>query len=245
MIEYNANGGTGAPAIQSIIHGETITLSSTIPTRTGYEFIGWHTNPLATAVLYIPGQTYSINGNTTLYAIWEEVETYTITYNANGGTGAPSQQTLVYGDSISLAEAIPTKEGYTFLGWATTATATTKQYSPGQSYSVYENKTLYAVWEEDKQESATTYTITFDANQGSGAPDAITTNADGTATIPTTVPTRTFMSFMQYTFLGWSTSSSATEATYSAGSTISAEDIAGTVDETGTMTLYAVWKSPW
>ena len=73
---------------------------------------------------------------------------YTITYNANGGIGAPSSQTKTYGQPLTLSSTKPTRAGYTFLGWSTNSSATIATYQPGTSYNNNENVTLYAVWEK-------------------------------------------------------------------------------------------------
>lgn len=129
-ISYNANGGTGAPSPQAKTHNASLTLSSTIPTRNGYNFLGWATTSTATTAEYIPGGSYTANASATLYAVWEVI-TYTVSYNANGGTGAPSSQTKSYDIALTLSSTIPTREGYTFIGWATTSTATSGEYNAG------------------------------------------------------------------------------------------------------------------
>ena len=143
-ISYNANGGSGAPASQTKYYGKNITLSGTKPTRTGYSFLGWATSASG-SVAYAAGATYSGNANLTLYAKWQ-ANTYTVTYNANGGSGAPASQTKTYGTALTLSSTKPTRTNYTFLGWATTKTATTAQYSAGGSYTANAAVTLYAVW---------------------------------------------------------------------------------------------------
>ena len=70
--------------------------------------------------------------------------TYTLTYNANGGSGAPASQTG--NGTVKLSTAKPSRSGYTFLGWATSASATAAQYQPGADFSLTKNTTLYAVW---------------------------------------------------------------------------------------------------
>jgi len=72
---------------------------------------------------------------------------YKVTYNANGGTGAPSAQTKTYGVTLTLSSVKPTRTNYTFKGWATSASATTAAYSAGGSYTSNAAITLYAVWE--------------------------------------------------------------------------------------------------
>lgn len=73
----------------------------------------------------------------------------TITYNANGGSGAPAAQTKWYGETLVLSSTRPTRTNYNFKGWATSSTATTAAYQPGANYTANpsDNVTLYAVWE--------------------------------------------------------------------------------------------------
>ncbi|MFR5620003.1 MAG: InlB B-repeat-containing protein [Clostridium sp.] len=65
------------------------------PTRTGYIFKGWSTSSTATKASYQPGDNYTSNSNVTLYAVWEKIQ-YNISYDANGGSGAPSDQSKYY-----------------------------------------------------------------------------------------------------------------------------------------------------
>lgn len=69
-VKYNANGGSGAPSQQTKWHGETLTLSSTKPTRNGYVFKGWATSSSG-SVAYSAGASYSSNAALTLYAVWQ------------------------------------------------------------------------------------------------------------------------------------------------------------------------------
>lgn len=145
-INYNANGGTGAPASQTKWKDQALTLSSTKPTRTGYSFLGWSTSSTATSATYSAGGSYTANAAATLYAVWK-ANTYTVTYNANGGTGAPGNQTKTYGVTLTLSSVKPTRTNYTFKGWGTSASATTVSYSAGGSYTANAGMTLYAIWE--------------------------------------------------------------------------------------------------
>lgn len=145
-VSYNANGGSGAPGSQTKWYGENLTLSSTNPTRTGHNFVGWGTSSTDTTADYQPGGTYSSNSGITLYAIWQK-HTYTVTYNANGGENAPGNDTKKYGENLTLSSVIPTRKDYNFLGWNTYKTATEPLYSAGGTYSDNSAVTLYAVWE--------------------------------------------------------------------------------------------------
>lgn len=145
-ITYNANGGSGAPASQTKWYGTSLKLSTTKPTRTGYTFKGWGTSSSTTTVSYASGATYTANSAATLYAIWT-ANSYKITFNANGGTGGPTSQTKYYGTTLKLSTSEPTRDGYNFLGWSTSATAKNPLYSAGANYTANSGCTLYAVWE--------------------------------------------------------------------------------------------------
>ena len=155
------------------------------------------------------------------------VQRYTVTYNANGGTGAPAAQTKYTGDSLKLSSVKPTRTGYTFLGWATSATATSAQYAAGGTYTGNANLTLYAVWK------ANTYTVTYNANGGTGTTASSSHTYDTAKVLSANGFTRT-----GYTFLGWSTSASATTATYTNRQSV--KNLTATNGET--VTLYAVWQ---
>lgn len=143
-ITYNANGGSGAPSNQSKDYNKSVTLSSTKPTRSGYTFLGWSTSSNATSASYSAGSSYSSNADLTLYAVWKEVSTYTLSYNANGGSGAPSSQSGA--TSYAVSSTVPTRQGYTFLGWSKSSSASTASYKPGSTINLSSNTTLYAVW---------------------------------------------------------------------------------------------------
>lgn len=143
-VTYNANGGSGAPSSQTKWKDQTLTLSSTKPTRSGYTFKGWSTSSSG-SVNYAAGASYTANASVTLYAVWQGI-TYKVTYNANGGTGAPAAQTKTHGVTLKLSSTKPTKTNYTFKGWGTSASATTVSYAAGANYTANANITLYALW---------------------------------------------------------------------------------------------------
>lgn len=132
--------------------------------------------------------------------------TYTISFNANGGSGAPSGITKKHFTNATLPSDKPYRTGYTFKGWGTSSSTSYAAYQPGSTFYTNANTTLYAVW------SARTYTISYNANGGSGAPDSQTKYHGIKLLIPSIEPTKS-----GYTFLGWSTSPSATSAAYQPG----------------------------
>lgn len=76
------------------------------------------------------------------------LEHHIVKYDANGGTGAPPQQDKYYGIELHISSIKPTREGYTFLGWATSATGGVV-WNPGDNYTPDEDVTLYAVWKRN------------------------------------------------------------------------------------------------
>ncbi len=259
VVSFNANNGSGAP---SQVTSDWQTSSDSIyvswsgtPTRSGYTFLGWAKSSSATTPDYYGTSGYFSKGSVTLYAVWEQTPNnwYSVLgYNANNGSGAPSNDSSYISQvaqpsarTVMVSYTEPTRDGYKFLGWSTSSTATSSSYSAGSTLTVAYQKdnsnpsiTLYAVWEKVPYYYSTLY---YNANNGSGAPDTDTVRTVSdtlpsarTVTISSTVPMRT-----GYTFLGWSTSSTATTASYVGGGTIS---VAYSSSSTAGTTLYAVWK---
>lgn len=227
-VTYDANGGSGAPGAQTKWYGEALTLSSKVPTRSGWTFIGWGTTASDTSSNYAKGSSYTSNTAIKLYAIWNK--TLKLSFNASSGSDAPSAlSATIYNSTTSYKFTIPSKKptrtGYSFLGWSKTSGATSASYSAGSTISISSNTTLYAVWK------ANTYTVTYNANGGEFASDSVTTQTKTygqTMSISASQPSKA-----NYNFLGWSTSSTATSATYDNGSSFTTND---------NTTLYAVWE---
>ena len=225
-LSYSANGGSGAPSSETKngTPNASFTVSSTVPTRTGYDFSGWNTKSDGTGTNYSAGSSITLSENITLYAKWT-LKTYTVSYNANGGSGAPSSQTKDYGVTLQLSTTVPTKTGYNFLGWAETSSATAAAYSAGGNFTKNADTTLYAVW------SANTYAVSYLDNAGgdpvTNMPAAQTKTHGTNLTLSSTRPTRT-----GYTFSTWNTAADGTGTDYSPGATYTGNS---------SLTLYAVW----
>lgn len=217
-IKYNANGGTGAPESQTKTHDSTLTLRSAKPSRNGYTFLGWSESSSATRATYQPSDKFTVNKNTTLYAVWQQ-NTYTIVYNANGGTGAPTNQTKYHDLATTLSSIKPSRAGYIFLGWSESSTATYATYQPSERFTANKNTILYAVWKNN------IYTITFNANGGTVSQSSKTVQqGEKYGTLPTPVRDG-------YTFNGWYTSKS--------GGTRIGSD---TIMTDSNITVYAQWS---
>lgn len=144
-ITYDANKGTGEPTSQTKLSGEELTLSTTRPTRVGYNFLGWSKSSTATSATYSAGDKFTDDADTTLYAVWSRIM-YTITYDANGGTGAPESQTKPFSVALQLTFDMPTRKNHAFVGWGTSPNSTTISYNPGAVYTLNASITLYAIW---------------------------------------------------------------------------------------------------
>lgn len=119
--------------------GGTKTFRITMPKSGQSKNIGFS----ATINTGINPATISANGSYALPAItWE----HTVSYNANGGTGAPDNQKKIYGSVLTLSSVRPTRDGYVFMGWATSS-AGDVAYMPGATYGADVDVTLYAVWQ--------------------------------------------------------------------------------------------------
>ena len=146
-ISFDQQGGQGgAEAFYGI--PSTSLPDVSVPTRTGYLFGGYYTEASGSGTCYYNAagvaQAVCPSANVTLYAHWT-ANTYAVSYDANGGTGAPGQQTKTYDVSLTLSSNIPTRTGYTFLGWATSASGAVA-YAAGGTYTANAAITLYAVW---------------------------------------------------------------------------------------------------
>ena len=152
-ISYAAASGdtgvTGLPASHSVIQGQATTVSSTVPTREGYEFVNWMDDDSGNE--YDPGDSITPTADVTLYAQWAQV--YTVTFNSDGGSAVASQSVTSGGTATQPAD--PTKPGYTFAGWTlggsaynfstpVTGNITLTASWTGLTWTIYDNGTQVA-----------------------------------------------------------------------------------------------------
>lgn len=160
---YKYNDGTDSTWLTDVTDRPTAATTFTFNvnraklTRSGYDHIGWADKADAVTAKYTGGDPIVLtkdNPTKTIYAIW--MPFFELKYDANGGTGAPASQTrtaahpTVNRVTFTVPNQTPSKEGYTFKGWADSAAATTAQYQPGGTIAVNHAdspKTVYAVWE--------------------------------------------------------------------------------------------------
>lgn len=242
VLQYNANGGVGAPESQTMeseVNG-TFIISDGVLTRDGYSFLGWSWDDDSTVAEYVAGDTLvTLDLSNTLYAVWskdsgegeETIYTHTLRYDANGGVNAPGTQVVnSTGETadMEISSIVPVRDGFNFIGWGLDGSSAS--YHAGDLISVGESVTLFAVW-ESAPVVLHDFTLIYNANGGSGAPDAQSiTSPEGSVSfvVSSVAPTRN-----GYSFLGWSVTGGASPA-YHAGDSI-------VVSEAST-TLYAVWQ---
>lgn len=152
-VTYDANGGGGAPAAVEVHVDETITLSSSVPSRENYTFIGWSQNSGADTAQYQPGDSFTMgNSLVTLFAVWKKNPE--LSYNSNGGVFSTyvgvSYPTA--GSSVNLTSATPQKEGYIFRGWAERENAAIDDIISSPYTMPDRDTVLYAVYEPIKYE---------------------------------------------------------------------------------------------
>ena len=210
-VKFDGNGGSGSDNL-TVIYGKTYGKLPT-PSRTGYTFTGWSTSKNGGTAVTKDSKVSTADTHT-LYAQWK-INSYTVSFNANGGSAVSSKITKEYGSSVG---SLPTtsRTGYTFAGWYTAASGGSKA---GTDYAVKDNVTLYAHW------TPINYTITFNGNGGSAAKKSMSV-AYGTTigTLPSATKTG-------YSLVGWFTAASG------------GKEVDSTYKVTGDMTLYAHWSN--
>lgn len=285
-IYYKGENGL-AIGIDDTIITDFGTITTSVPTKSGYIFDGWKIGNST----YSSGANFSCDtaGNYSAFAIFHKKPckwttatacenanpgykcrstdgtcwmkgdpiSYTISYNANGGSGAPGSQTKTHGTDLTLSSTKPTRNGYKFSKWTTGKDGSGTSYAPGATYNANASITLYAqwisackwttadacqkanpgytckstgtdgaCWDVDKP---STYTISYNANGGSGAPGSQTKTQGTNLVLSSTKPTRS-----GYTFVNWNTKGDGTGKSYAPGATYSTD---------ANLTLYAIWKT--
>ena len=190
-VTYSFSGGSVSSPIpeEQKIDLDTITITTTEPTRTGYDFVGWVDQSGETTTA---GTQYVVrDGHYLFYAQWS-AKIYTVTYDGAGGSPAPTQPSRTIGQSFSVGAA-PSKTGYNFNGWSDG----TNVYAAGAPYVTQSSNIIFtAQWEAKK------YKVTYDLNGGSGSAGGFYLYTYGTPAY--TLPTTGF-SLTDYNFGGWAT----------------------------------------
>lgn len=202
--------------------GSTVGIDAAV--SSGYTWSQWsgNTNYLNSAIttkansVTIPSSNISLIANAT-------ANTYTVTFNSNGGTTPTTSKNVTYNSTYGTLPT-PSRTGYSFNGWYT-ATSGGIQKTSSSTYSTVGNSTLYAQW------SPITYTITFDSNGGTGSMNNMSCSYDTEYNLTANTFTR-----KNYKFLGWATSAGG-DVVYTNEAIIKNLSNVTTI-----ITLYAVWQ---
>jgi uncharacterized repeat protein (TIGR02543 family) len=157
-VKFDSNGGNGTMDSPTFTYDKEEPLTANAFTRTGYTFAGWAESAGGNVVYADKESVKNLksenNATITLYAQWT-ANTYTVKFNANGGSGTMTDKTFTYDVEQALTANAFTREDYTFAGWAVKADGTATYADMAKVKNLTsENKatvTLYAVWtEKDK-----------------------------------------------------------------------------------------------
>ena len=225
-LSYDANGGTNAPASHSAASSQ-ISVSTQIPERTNYTFLGWAIDG-ETKVSYYPGQKFTEGVSTKLVAVWRENLKKITYYRISSDEHAVpnpivyKQESVAQNTTATVTETQPTRSAFYFRGWSLDSDAVSVDYLPGEDIEIEDTDiVLYGVW------GSKFYTVYFDSNGSMDeAPMQISEIGD-ILEIPSSDLHR-----VNYEFVGWNSDPDATTAEYVNGDPYErAEDII----------LYATW----
>ena len=223
IVTFDGNGGTGSMEPVTVEEGSRYVLPAcgfTAPD--GQEFKAWEIG----GVEYNAGDGYVVLGNTEIKALWKDSTviptTFTITFNANGGTGSMKPVTVEEGSRYVLpACGFTAPAGQEFKAWEIGGI----EYNAGDDYVVLGNTEIKALW-KDSAVIPTTFTITFNANGGTGSMEPVTVEEGSRYPLPACG----FIPPVNMQFSGWALSAD--------GSVIAD----GAIMVTSNITLYAIWE---
>jgi len=221
-VTFDSNEATSGtvPSSQTAAAGSSINLpTSGDLAKEGFAFIGWNTKIDGEGTNYDPGETYTVDGNITLFANWST--RYKVTFNINSGLGTiPSFEPVEPGSDITLPDGTGfSRDNFTFAGWNTNPNGKGTDFAADSPYTVITSITLYAKWE---------CTISFNLNGGAGT---IPSSRTEVAASEITLPDGTGFSNNTLLFDGW-TEGSVTGDHYPANSPYTMN---------GNTTLFAKW----
>ena len=173
-VSFDAGDGTGSMTAVTDVSGEYTLPECTLTAPEGQRFKAWSVN----GTEYDAGAKITITADTTIKAVWEDIPTvtYTVSFDAGGGSGTMSAKTVNEGEKLTLPECeFTAPEGQQFKAWAIGS----KEYAVGDKATIKANTTVKAVWED----IPVTYTVSFDANGGSGTMEDVTVR-EGDYTLP-------------------------------------------------------------
>ncbi len=222
VVSLDSKGGSAVSSVSATYTGpvanKTLSVTPTAkPTKRGYTFKGW--SPSTISVTIYSAQDHTVYK--TASAIWS-INTYSISFNANGGTDAPPAQVKTYDKTLVLSSAVPVLPGYDFVEWNTEKDGSGTAHYPGEEYTDNSKLSLFAQWR------LSTFKVHYDANGGENAPAASECLPGEELTITEEEP-----SLAYHDFMGWAFTSDAAAPQLHGGDTYRpSRDV----------TVYAVWR---
>jgi uncharacterized repeat protein (TIGR02543 family) len=204
-VTFVANSGQGSMSPET--KSAPTALTPNTFTRPKYKFARWNTVADGSGTSYANGAVFPFTAATTLYAQWTASTkidpTRKVTFDANGGSGSmkPESKNVL----ASLKSNQFTRKGFSFIDWNTAANGSKASYANGAAYPFTKSVTLFAQWR-----AAATFTVTFDANRGSGSMS------------PETKKTTAALTLNQFkrhgfTFARWNTAANGSGSNYANG----------------------------
>ena len=228
-VSYNGNVNTGGvvPVDTSSPYatGSTVTVrgNSGLLVKTGSSFTGWNTAADGSGTSYLPTNTFTIMGNTILYANWLfGVQTYTLIYNGNtktsGNVPVDASSPYITGSSVTVrgntGSPALAKTNFVYVGWNTAADYSGVTYKTGNIYTIYTNTVLYAIWG---------FTVEYNRNTSRGGAGSVApapTNSYAPNTAVAVLGNTYTNSIATRVFDGWNTTIVGTGFYYPPGSTL-------------------------
>ena len=244
VCQYSTNHSDTAYNNHTIAISDIKAAADRATVNSGYQIVGWSKEANANPKTWgfdLKDPTACNKGNT-IYLVAKNpnptptMYTYHLIHEFNyvGGTRWDiTETTAAESYQLDVNKGKPTRNGYSFAGWADKANAAAAKYFGGEQITLTKDspsKTIYAVW-------MPVFELRYDANGGTGAPASQTytslspTSNQVTFTVPDQTPTKA-----DYTFKGWADSATATDAQYQPGGTIAVKH------ENSPKTVYAVWE---
>ena len=238
LVTYEPNGSSSdAFAVYKQSSSTFAAAAATLMTApAGKQFKEWNKLANGTGTAYAAGANVPMpaTGALTLYAIWENIPTYAVTYNLNSGTGTlPTETAKAAGATFAAAASagLTAPAGKQFKQWNTKNDGTGTAYAAGATVTMPAAAlTLYAIWEDIP---ATTYAVTYNLNGGTGTLPTETAKAAGATFAAAASTGLTAPSGKQ--FKQWNTKNDGTGTAYAAGATVTMPANA--------LTLYAIWEN--
>ena len=167
-VSFDANGGSGSMAELTKEEGTKFELPANgFTAPEDYRFVGWKVNGSGDTLAV--GTEITVTGNVTLVAQWEAIPAYTVSFAANGGSGTMTSVSVQEGNVYTLPQCgFTAPEGYKFIGWKIGDEETLRQ--PGYQITVSADVVVTAQWELIP---VVYYTVTFNANGGTGTMEAV------------------------------------------------------------------------